>query len=395
MIRLPSSRFGFVRCALVAPVVGVLLLTPQHLGAQAERWTLVRDLRIGSEDRANYALSQVTDVAIGTAGDMYVAQPQEKLIRQYDARGTFRRSFGRAGSGPGEFQALERIGWKGDTLWVADQTHYRVSFFSSRGQVLGTAGKPGPVVPGSGYPAAPAALLNDGSVLGRSFPGSTFAGRTLPLLRMDRQGTVRGRYGSVEVLGQFASIRRARLALNMELPVPYNSLWDVAPDGSTITVVHRTPAASGDRSSFRVASYRASGEVVFDRAYRYSPRPISSASRDSIHEALAEFFVRTGFVQAAGQAQSFARDSVPLPRFQPPVTNLVIGRDGTIWLGRERLGVSTAEYLVLGRDGRILASVAVPPGVQIRQAQRNMVWGVETDDLDVPYLVRFRVTAAG
>lgn len=48
-------------------------------------------------------------------------------IRLFDDRGTFVRSFGRSGSGPGEFQ---RIGWVGrlhDTLFVADPSLQRVT----------------------------------------------------------------------------------------------------------------------------------------------------------------------------------------------------------------------------------------------------------------------------
>jgi hypothetical protein len=376
-----------------------LLHLPGVLHAQPpDRWTLVRDLRIGNEDRANYSLSIVGDVAVGPGGEIYVAQPQEKLIRQYDARGTFLRAIGRAGSGPGEFQDLDRIGWKGDTLWAADRNQYRVNFFTRTGRALGTAGRGSPVVPGSGRPTPPSAALIDGSMLG--WPTPTTSGvqagsvRTLPLLRMNRAGAIQGGFGTVEVLGAFESIRRARLVMNLTLPVPFNSLWDVAPNGSSVVVVHRGTAESADRSTFRVASYRASGSAVFDRVYYYTPRTIPAASRDSIHEMLADQFVRTGFVQAQAQARSFARDSVFLPRFQPPVSDVAVGRDGTIWLGRERLGVRSVEYLVLGPDGGILASVAAPPGLRILQAQRDMVWGVESDEFDVPYIVRYRVTPA-
>jgi hypothetical protein len=385
--------------ALLIVWTGALLCRVPQVAAQApERWTLVRDLRIGSENRPNYSLSYVGDAAIGANGAIYVAQPLEKLVRQYDARGTYVRSFGRAGAGPGEFRELERIGWKGDTLWAADPVQRRANLFNGQGRPLGSAGRPGPVVPGSGYPTSVSALLSDGSVLGSPVPSTSAVQQgsagMLPLLRMDRRGTVRGGFGNVDARGQFESIRRARMYMNLSLPLPYNSLWDVAPDGSTVAVVHRPPAASGQRASFRVASYRASGQVIFDRAYNYTPRALPPESRDSIHEVLATLFVRAGFVQAPGQARTFARDSVALPRFQPTVADLAVGRDGTIWLGRELLGVQTREYTVLAPDGRILAFVAAPLGVRILQADRTTAWGVETDEDEVPYVVRFRVAPA-
>ncbi|HEU0016553.1 MAG TPA: hypothetical protein VFQ45_22925 [Longimicrobium sp.] len=366
--------------------------------APPQRWTLVRDLRIGSQDRPSYTLSRVGDVAIGRNGDIYVAQPQEKVIRQFDARGAYVRTFGRGGAGPGEFQALERIGWKGDSLWAADPVQHRITFFDARGRVLQSTRAATEVIPGTGYPTGPAAALADGSLVGQPIPSTASiqqgTARTLPLLRMDRTGAVRGGFGPLEVRGHFEVIRRARLVMNMDVPLPFNSLWDAAPDGSGVVVVHRPIPAGAERTRFRVARYRPSGQVVFDRAYNFTPHPVSAASRDSIHDELAQFFLRTRFVQAAAQARSFARDSVPLPRFQPPVTDVTYGRDGTIWLGRERLGTRTVEYTVLGPDGAIIAVAAVPAGVRIVQAQRDAVWGVERDEMDVEYVVRFRVAPA-
>jgi hypothetical protein len=172
-------------------------------------------------------------------------------------------------------------------------------------------------------------------------------------------------------------------------------LWSAAPDGSGVVIVHRQPAETRDRGTFRVVRYEPSGRVAFERAYNYVPKPLAGAPADSIRENLASMFVERRFVLAQGQAESFARDSVPLPHFQPPVDGVVIGRDGTIWLRREHWGATREEYLVLDREGGIAATVAAPMGFRILQAQRDQVWGVMLDEMELPYLLRYRIRRLG
>jgi hypothetical protein len=141
--------------------------------------------------------------------------------------------------------------------------------------------------------------------------------------------------------------------------------------------------------------YDPSGRVTLDRSYNYVPKPLAGAVADSIRDYLASMFVERRFVLARGQAESFARDSVPLPQFQPPVDGVVVGRDGTIWLRREHWGASREEYLVLNRDGAIVATVVAPAGLLILHAQRDQVWGVMLDDMELPYVLRYRIRRTG
>jgi NAD(P)H-nitrite reductase large subunit len=79
---------------------------------------------------------------------------------------------------------------------------------------------------------------------------------------------------------------------------------------------------------------------------------------------------------------------------QLSVSHVVAGRDGTIWLRREERGGVT-RWEVLDASGSVVARLDVPAALRILAADRTDVWGVETDDLDVPYVVRYRVEFAG
>lgn len=73
------------------------------------------------------------------------------------------------------------------------------------------------------------------------------------------------------------------------------------------------------------------------------------------------------------------------------MSHVAAGRDGTTWLRREDAGGGTVKWLVLDAAGSPLAEVGAPAGLTILEARRDLVWGVEHDELDVPYVVRYRV----
>jgi hypothetical protein len=46
---------------------------------------------------------------------------------------------------------------------------------------------------------------------------------------------------------------------------------------------------------------------------------------------------------------------------------------------------------VLSAEGEPVGVVAVPDRLRVFAAERERLWGMEMDDLDVPYLVRYAV----
>ena len=100
------------------------------------RWSLEPELRIGSVDAQDYTLTYVSNITVGTDGSIYVAQPSVGLLRVFDHRGRFVRTIGRSGQGPGEFLALGRLTWLGDTLVVSDSRQGRLTLLDPSGTLV-------------------------------------------------------------------------------------------------------------------------------------------------------------------------------------------------------------------------------------------------------------------
>ena len=90
----------------------------------------------------------------------------------------------------------------------------------------------------------------------------------------------------------------------------------------------------------------------------------------------------------AGRIERALRSA--LPPFHPPVTQVRFGEDGAIWLRRESDRETEAQYWILEPDGVVRGTVNIPSTVRIKWSGTDEFVGMELDDLDVPWLIRYR-----
>jgi len=165
-------------------------------------------------------------------------------------------------------------------------------------------------------------------------------------------------------------------------------------DGSGLLVLERGAAQEVGLAEFRLTRIGLGGDTVFSRVYPYEPVPLPRERVDSAIDAQAERlhrFVgeRTG--TTLPQWQGWVADAMYAPPYYSPVSEILSGRDGTIWLGLNPPGPEGREWLVLGPAGDPVGRVLMPTGLRVLLADERNVWGVETDELDVQYIVRYAV----
>lgn len=85
------------------------------------------------------------------------------------------------------------------------------------------------------------------------------------------------------------------------------------------------------------------------------------------------------------------RGSQFLPEYFPPVTDLFVGQDGSIWLRREETEGEMIDYSVLWGDGAPRGTVAIPALQRVVAARDGVMVAVEVDELGIPTLVRYSV----
>jgi hypothetical protein len=383
---------------------------PASSGPNAEvvQWQVEEVLRIGSATDAEQALVAVGEVAVGPDDALYVVQTDDDQIRVYGVDGRLQRTIGRTGEGPGEFGSIGGLGFRGDTLYVADRSPSRVTHFTLDGAVLATEPWQGHTVPfeaGAFLTSAPQVLLPDGSGLvspGMMVRGSTVAGAAGPQVRTQPwmmffarrepallDTIVHVTRTMVSNAIPTAGGRTARLAC----PFPAWPLVYLMEDGSGVVVVDRTPAAAVEPSTFPVTVYAPSGDTLFSVSVPYDPVPVGD---EQIAEHVsAEVEVLSARYDGAGpsaaEVESAIRGMDCIPRALPPVLMAVPAQDGTIWIKREPVpGEVDTRWDVVAREGWI-GRVRLPAEEDVAAAARDVLVTRELDALDVPYLTRYRL----
>jgi hypothetical protein len=115
---------------------------------------------------------------------------------------------------------------------------------------------------------------------------------------------------------------------------------------------------------------------------------------DSIYDAeIAGFreFTRLEGRLDANEADAAYRQSVVMPETRPAVRSMLAGVDGRLWLEWGAAPHDSVTWWVLDSGGSPIGQFEVERPIAGRAAAGNSLWAVESDDLDVPYVVRYDV----
>jgi hypothetical protein len=100
----------------------------------APMWKATLRTRIGAAaGDGPDVFGDVWDIELDAVGNVYVADEHASQVQVFDSLGTYIRSIGRRGAGPGELQTPRSLGWLGDTLVILDFRNARIALFSRAG----------------------------------------------------------------------------------------------------------------------------------------------------------------------------------------------------------------------------------------------------------------------
>lgn len=382
---------------LLAPMLCVSPLAAQQ---EPTRWDLREDLRIGSLE-GPAAMTRVPDITTSADGMyLYVLESAERTVRMFDARtGEFLRRVGRGGDGPGEFRSPVKLGWRADTLYVVDAGLPRLSLFTVEGEVVRTLTYRSTVVSQTGLGAVAFGYLASGELMALPLVASHHVrgGQLdgIPWFVLDEEGRIRRSVGyrSFEGAGRTIEFDPGSRSFEVSLPMSDRYFIGIEPDGESVILLTQ-PAGGDPGGHFRMVRLASDGDTIYARRYRYTPRPVSTAIRDSIRSANVDKYAAVLPLTRERVRAVIERD-LTIPEYHPPFTVdrswLTVTRDGAVWIRREELGKATAEWLAIGPDGEVIGAAMAPARLRILHVDGEIVWGVITDAYDVPYVTRSRL----
>ncbi|HSH45154.1 MAG TPA: 6-bladed beta-propeller [Longimicrobiales bacterium] len=356
---------------------GQVVVTNPETGvwAEGEGWTLTEEARIGTLDGDGPDMfGQIMSLAVDPAGRVYVLEGQAQEVRVFDADGAHVRTFGRSGGGPGEFGRALRLDLGPDgNIWVADPQNNRLSVFDTAGTYLDGHTMAGgfTIIPwpgrfdDAGRYYYPVPLPSEGEFwIGLSVYDSTMTPvdtLTPPEDPVEREyfEMRQGDNGFFRSSIPFSGGFQTRLS-------PRGTYWGLVTD------------------EYRLTEFGADGDTIRTTTRPYDPVPVTEADMEQARENLS------WFLEQGGEA-----DWSKVPDVKPGARGFAFDDQGNVWVWPVTAGVREGSVLdVFDETGRYLGPVSTSVALALQPAPvfvGDVVYGVTTSELDVPYVVRLRL----
>lgn len=371
--------------------VPVVVNPEQGLWRTGDAWTLEEEIAIGALDAdPAYQFGQITGVDTDADGNLYVLDQQAREVRVFAPDGTWLRSMGSSGSGPGELGlALAGVFVIGGEVRVPDLQNQRVTRYTLQGDPAGEFRIPLE----KGIPVRWDGPLSDGIVaqIRRIDPSDTAAAPAGdPVVVYAPDGTITD---TLTVLPPGESLRFEGGAPRFRFFDP-EPVWDLGADGTLV---------SGRNHEFRLVVRDGTGAVERVITLPRERTPVTERDRtvflDGLRAAMAEQGTPPQAVEMVLGNASFA-DSYPM------FASILSGPEGTVWVQRVRSGAELAgddestfdvqdlgspRWDVFDAEGRYLGVLDFPARVQPIRAVEGRIYAITRDELDVQGLAVYRV----
>jgi hypothetical protein len=378
---------------------------------------VIEEKRIGSVDDPDLGFSRIYTADVDRDGNVYVLDAMAYEIRAFAPQGNLLHRIGRRGGGPGEFEDPPRFGIKGDTLWTYDSASGRITLFNRQGEVIETGRTNGAGVAvrtGTGY-VTPTSMRDDGLLVGwftrLAYRRDDDAGlppdsAPIPRVLFDASGAV------VDTLGPLPSAPPRMVppenhdrglwqritvgGQSYTVPDPPTDLpdWLALDDGHVVVDVPY--ATTAEQGTFSVTRIAAAGDTVYHRVLTYRPQRFTE-ERMMAAAGRQPTVIINGQVRRTEMDEAVVnaiRARMNFPEFMLPVMSARVIGDESVWLQLTTDTDVAPRWVVLTPQGDVVGEVELPPQSRPLWSDGEIIWAAVPDDLDVPWLVRYRIASA-
>lgn len=348
-------------------------------------WSLTEEFRAGGMEAPTEAqIAQIAPMGLDldAEGHVYVGDTQAQTVQVYDADGTFLRTIGSPGQGPGEIgPGMTALFVVDEQLWVADLGNVRINRYA----LDGTFDQSVPLDFTSGIPIRWDELEGDRVVVQlRGIDPSAPSGDALVFL-----GDAIG--DTLAVLPQGQSFQLTGGAPQFRF-FEAEPVWDAASDGRLMSAMN---------SDYRVEVRTPEGELTRVLTRDFERRPVTEGDQQNMRVAIRQLMIDQG---APPQAVEMIMGQATFADFYPAFAQLLAGPAGSLWIQRiataEELGASddfdlqnlgSDDWDVFDAEGRYLGVVTMPEKFTPMRVDGDAFWGVQRDEFDVQSIVRYRL----
>ena len=374
--------------------VAIVSNPTEGLWGGTPRWEFVEEYRVGGMDAETEAqFGQVAPIGIDldADGNVYVADMQAQAIRAFGPDGSFLRTIGSPGQGPGEIgQQMIAAFVVGDEVWAADLGNMRVS----RWTLDGTMETPLPLDLTAGIPIRWDELSGDRVVIqlrGMDFTGEGTTPENDAVVYFDG------------AIGDTLALLPVGQSFQMTGGVPQfrffeaEPVWDATTDGRLMSAMN---------SDYRIEIRSAEGTLERIVTRPFEPRPVTEGDQRAMLDAIRDLMTEQQGVPP--QAVEMIMSQASFADSYPAFAQMLAGPNGTLWVQRiataEELGASedfdmqnlgSDLWDVFDAEGRYLGEMTMPAKFTPVRVDGDAFWGIQRDEFDVQSVVRYRLQEVG
>jgi len=387
------------RCESLRGAVGVASMDSSGvkiIASATPAWSAAAHIRVAAapavaiglhDGNPAYEFGTVTTAVLMSDGRIVVADAQAAELKVYDSSGRHLGTFGRSGSGPGEYRVISALyRTRGDTLLVVDPRNQRITRLLPSMETLGAITlEPIPWVHAPGTPGGQPlrgfvalqvkGVLDDGSLLATHTtravrtPDVTTVSRDTLQLRLLNPAT-----GAVDSVGMVVSGQWFQF-----FPGDGSFTFGQPPWGYVESLaVARDRYYYGTGENFQIEERTPHGRLV--RLIRVCDEPTAIDAR-RINQLIERYL--TELRPELVRSQEVALKSIPHPVVAPSYLRLLADRVDRLWVQQYTAPGEKEVWRVLDREGRWLANVQLPDGSSLLDAGRDYILIRHTDALDV------------
>jgi hypothetical protein len=392
-----AQRFPATAVIAAAAIFATAAINESALAQTALVRRLVPDLTISGETND---ITSVPRLVVAPNGNVIVFGRDEYRGKVFAPDGKLIRNFGRGGQGPGEIARAgpRNYGMVGDTVWVFDNG--RIVLFTSDGRHIRDVPRPRNTDPWqAGHPEyvgttsglVPERLLSGGVALALPGINGILAKPTTtpPLFRTTWQGQITGTPIKLPLENLFFSIPQVRTFQQVFAHMPKYSLSE----GGRRLVIARV--RDGTRPFVELLHLATTGDTIATHRVPFTPVPITRRSVDSV---IAEWNAPMpggrgrppGYERpSAAPHERAIRDSLVVPRYFSPFSDVMLANDGTTWLRWLTPG-NDRRWLLVSPRGEVLMQVEQPARSSILVID-GAIWGATADSVGFVSLIRYAI----
>lgn len=357
---------------------GVTIVEHAGLPGELPLWTIgdSAEVRIGSLDGSGpEVMGRIVGLALLSSGAVVVAEGQALELRAFDWSGLHLWTAGRSGAGPGEFmRTISHFSNLGADSLMASDGGGRTMMFGPQGTYarLVRLAEPAEGIGRSRVIGA----LDDGTLVSTYFKLMATTSNEIPtgITRGPERVGLLDSAGAVDTtFGEFRSQESTiKVSTGASGEISSIAIRRLSMGRASVFAVGGTSVVAGETDRFELSRYDAAGGPA---SVIRVETPLTLLSEDARQQTLAM------------DSNAVVSDTLPA------IGTVRIDDAGRIWV-QEFVPVfekRAAQWFVLDTSGTFVARVNAPPGFDPRAFSGDEVWGVRLDDLDVPYVERYRI----